>query len=75
MQHQLKSNFSVVKTPAKRHAPPNFNLATPQNREKSLMSQKKESKDLASKNFALSLHPQLSPNEAKVARLAYSSIG
>ncbi len=39
------------------------------------MPQKKESKDLASKNFALSLHPQLSPNEAKVARLAYSSIG
>lgn len=75
MQHQLKSNFSAVKQSFKRLAPPNFSPVTPHFEEKSLLSQKKESKDLASKNFALSLHPQLSPNEAKVARLAYSSIG
>ncbi len=76
MQHQLKSNFSAVKTPRQTTCTAQ---SQPRNasdwRKKPHAAKKKESKDLASKNFALSLHPQLSPNEAKVARLAYSSIG
>ena len=70
-----KQILTPQKQLSKRFSMPNFSLATPHIEEKSLLSQKKESKDLANKNFALSLHPQLSPNEAKVARLAYSSIG
>ena len=76
MQHQLKSNFSAVKTPRQTTCAAQIQpRAVLEQRKKPYVAKKKESKDLASKNFALSLHPQLSPNEAKVARLAYSSIG
>ena len=70
-----KEILASPKRPNKGFSALTFNLTASQVLQKSRLLQKKERKDLASKNFALSLHPQLSPNEAKVARLAYSSIG